>query len=213
MFTGIVATTGKLQSRVAHGADLRLRFEVPSALMADCKPGDSISVAGVCLTMLEPDSTGFSADLSVETLAKTSLGEREPGDPVNLELALRAADRLGGHLVSGHVDGRAKLISRTRQARSEQFDFATEQTLSRFIAVKGSVCLDGVSLTVNTASATQFSICIIPHTLAMTTLGHLAVGQQVNLEIDLIARYLDRLLQQSDPGLSAAGSRNNTHET
>ncbi len=205
MFTGIVATTGKLQSRVAHGTDLRLRFEVPSALMADCKPGDSISVSGVCLTMLEPDATGFSADLSVETLAKTSLGERKPGDPVNLELALRAADRLGGHMVSGHVDGLVKLISRTRQARSEQFNFEMEHALTRFIAVKGSVCLDGVSLTVNTASATQFSICIIPRTLEVTTLGRLAVGQQVNLEIDLIARYLDRLLQGSGPDINAAG--------
>jgi riboflavin synthase len=195
MFTGIVAATGKLQSRESHGGDLRIRFEVPSELMVDSKIGDSISISGCCLTMLEPDATGFSADLSVETLDKTSLGDRREGDSVNLELAMRASDRLGGHLVSGHVDGLATLVSRTADARSERFVFETDRSLARYIAPKGSACLDGVSLTVNEVDDNRFSICIIPHTLTVTTLGGLAAGEKVNLEVDLIARYLDRLNQ------------------
>ena len=195
MFTGIVASTGTLQARESHDGDLRIRFEVPAFLMEGCGVGDSISISGVCLTMLDPDATGFSADVSVETLDLTSLGSHQPGDKVNLELALRASDRLGGHLVSGHVDGLARLISRTTDARSERFVFETEQNLARFIAPKGSVCLDGVSLTVNIVEDNRFSICIIPHTLEVTTLGGLTVGQSVNLEVDLIARYLERLNQ------------------
>jgi riboflavin synthase len=195
MFTGIVAATGKLLSRETYDGDLRIRFEVPPELMAGCGIGDSISISGVCLTMLEPDATGFSADLSVETLDKTSLGNRRPGDSVNLELAMRASDRLGGHMVSGHVDGLARLVSRSEDGRSERFLFETDHSLARFIASKGSVCLDGVSLTVNDVDDNRFSICIIPHTLEVTTLGKLAEGEVVNLEVDLIARYLDRLNQ------------------
>jgi len=195
MFTGIVAATGKLLSTKSFDGDLRIRFEVPASLMMDSKIGDSISISGVCLTMLEPDASGFSADVSVETLDKTSLGSRRAGDRVNLELAMRASDRLGGHLVSGHVDGLAKLVSRTVDARSERFLFETDRGLARYIAPKGSACLDGVSLTVNEVDDNRFSICIIPHTLAVTTLGDLAVGGKVNLEVDLVARYLDRLNQ------------------
>jgi len=199
MFTGIIAAIGTLHEREPHEGDLRLRFEVPSELMRGCKSGDSISVSGVCLTMLEPDAAGFSADLSVETLARTSLGDRQAGDHVNLELALRASDRLGGHLVSGHVDGLAELVSRTADARSEHFEFKAEHGLARFIAPKGSVCLDGISLTVNEVDDNRFSVCIIPHTLNVTTLGGLAVGENVNLEADLIARYLERLNQYGHP--------------
>lgn len=195
MFTGIVAATGKMKSRVSYDGDLRIRFDVPPAMMEGCKVGDSISVSGVCLTMLDPDATGFSADVSVETLDKTSLGSRKEGDSVNLELAMRAADRFGGHLVSGHVDGLARLVSREGDARSERFLFETDRDLARYIAPKGSACLDGVSLTVNEVDDNQFSICVIPHTLTVTTLGVLEVGGEVNLEVDLIARYLDRLNQ------------------
>jgi riboflavin synthase len=131
--------------------------------------------------------------VSVETLDKTSLGDREPGEAVNLELAMRASDRLGGHLVSGHVDGLAKLLERTGDARSERFLFETDRGLARYIAPKGSACLDGVSLTVNEVEDNRFSICVIPHTLEVTTLGGLSVGDNANLEVDLIARYLDRL--------------------
>ena len=199
MFTGIVAATGKMLSRETYDGDMRIRFEVPPALMEGCNVGDSISISGVCLTMLEPDATGFSADLSVETLDKTSLGNRRPGDEINLELAMRASDRLGGHLVSGHVDGLATLISRKVDARSERFLFETDRSLARYIAPKGSACLDGVSLTVNDVDDNRFSICIIPHTLSVTTLGSLAAGDTVNLEVDLIARYLDRLNQYGHP--------------
>jgi riboflavin synthase len=198
MFTGIVATTGLIQSRETRDGDLRMRFDVPQDLMVDSKEGDSISVSGVCLTMLEPNENGFSADVSVETLDKTSLGSRTSGDHVNLELALRASDRLGGHMVSGHVDGLTELRSRTKDGRSERFEFKVDSELAKYIATKGSVCLDGVSLTVNTVSDDCFSICIIPHTLSVTTLGSLAVGNKVNLEVDLIARYLDRLNQYGD---------------
>ena len=145
--------------------------------------------------MLEPDETGFSADLSAETLDKTSLGRRKTGDSVNLELAMRASDRLGGHMVSGHVDGLATLVSRFEDGRRERFVFDTDHSLARFSASKGSVCLDGVSLTVNDVDDNRFGICIIPHTLEVTTLGSLAEGEVVNLEVDLIARYLDRLNQ------------------
>ena len=195
MFTGIVTATGILKSRDSYDGDLRIRFDVPPALMAGSKMGDSISISGVCLTMLDPDANGFSADVSVETLDKTSLGDRRPGDSVNLELAMRASDRLGGHLVSGHVDGLARLVSRIADARSERFLFEADRSLARYIAPKGSACLDGVSLTVNDVDDNRFSICIIPHTLTVTTLGSLAVGEKVNLEVDLIARYLDRLNQ------------------
>jgi riboflavin synthase len=198
MFTGIVATTGLIQSRETRDGDLRMRVDVPQGLMVDSKEGDIISVSGVCLTMLEPNENGFSADVSVETLDKTSLGSCSSGDHVNLELALRASDRLGGHMVSGHVDGLAELQSRTKDARSERFEFKVDSKLARYIATKGSVCLDGVSLTVNTVSDDCFSTCIIPHTLSVTTLGSLAVGNKVNLEVDLIARYLDRLNQYGD---------------
>jgi riboflavin synthase len=198
MFTGIVASNGVLKSRQSCDGDLRLRFDVDQNLTQDAKIGDSISVSGVCLTMLEPDENGFSADVSVETLDKTSLGDRNIGDHVNLELALLASDRLGGHLVSGHVDGLAELVSRTEDARSERFVFKADGSLAKYIAQKGSVCLDGVSLTVNEVTDNEFSICIIPHTLSVTTLGSLAAGDKVNLEVDLIARYLDRLNSYDD---------------
>lgn len=204
MFTGIVAATGKIADRESFGGDLRIRFEVPSELMSGSKVGDSISISGVCLTMLEPDATGFSADLSAETLDKTSLGQRRPGDRVNLELAMGASDRFGGHIVSGHVDGLASLVSRAEDARSERFVFETDRSLARYIAPKGSVCLDGVSLTVNEVDGNRFSICLIPHTLEVTTLGELAAGDVVNLEVDLIARYLDRL-NQYGPALPEGG--------
>jgi riboflavin synthase len=203
MFTGIVAATGTLKSLESFGDDLRIRFEVPPELMADSNIGDSCSVSGVCLTMLNPDETGFSADVSVETLDKTSLGDRQPGDRVNLELAMKASDRFGGHLVSGHVDGLARLVSRLEDGRSERFLFEADRSLARYIAPKGSVCLDGVSLTVNEVDDNRFSICIIPHTLEVTTFGELAAGDKVNLEVDLIARYLDRLNQY---GHSESGS-------
>ena len=157
--------------------------------------GDSVSVAGVCLTMLDPGITGFEADVSAETLALTTLGDKAVGDEVNLELALRAGDRIGGHFVSGHIDASIGLRSRQADGEAERFEFELPPELARFVCRKGSVCLDGVSLTVNSVADGSFSVCLIPHTLASTTLGALAVGERVNVEVDLIARYLDSLAQ------------------
>ena len=195
MFTGIVETKGTLLEIITVGGDSRLLIDCGSISIADCQQGDSIAVSGVCLTMLELDDTKFCADVSSETLDLTTLGKLQPGRKINLELAMRASDRLGGHMVSGHVDGLARLVSRTEDGRSERFLFETDRSLARFIASKGSACLDGVSLTVNEVDDNRFSICIIPHTLTVTTLGGLAAGEVVNLEVDLIARYLDRLNQ------------------
>ena len=198
MFTGIVSAKGSLKEKAALGGDVRLRIECGGLDMQNSREGDSIAVSGVCLTMLEPDESGFSADVSIETLELTTLGELEPGLPVNLELALSLEDRLGGHMVSGHVDGSGRLLSRRGDARSERFEFELPASLARYVAMKGSVCIDGVSLTVNDVEGTRFSVCLIPHTLEVTTLGMLQPGDPVNIEVDLIARYLERLATPED---------------
>ena len=200
MFTGIVTHLGELRSKENRNGDLRMAFQVRSPVLADARDGDSICVSGVCLTMLDAGVDGFCTDVSVETLAMTTLGDLAQGCRVNLELALRAADRLGGHLVSGHVDGRARLLSRKADARSERFLFEIPEGLARFVVPKGSVCIDGVSLTVNKVMEDRFEVCIIPHTLEVTTLGSLHVGQWVNFEVDMVARYLERLVQPGNPG-------------
>jgi riboflavin synthase len=194
MFTGIVTGRGLLQEKTMLGGDCRLRIECGDLGLETCHPGDSISVSGACLTMLDPDASGFTADVSRETLKLTGLGRIQIGQAVNLELALSLQDRLGGHLVSGHVDGRAQLISRREDARAERFEFGAPESLAKYIARKGSVCIDGVSLTVNEVDGTRFAVCLIPHTLEVTTLGSLEPGDEVNLEVDLIARYLERLV-------------------
>jgi len=202
MFTGIVTSTGILKNRTAMGGDYRLHFECSGLNLESAEIGDSISVSGVCLTMLEPGSEGFCADVSTETLSLTTLGGLKSGQAVNLELALRAEARLGGHLVTGHVDGKARLVARHRDARAERYEFEAPAPLARYIARKGSACLDGVSLTVNDVNGVNFSVCLIPHTLEVTTLGNLAPGDEVNLEVDLLARYLERLMavDYQDPG-------------
>lgn len=195
MFTGIVTAQGRLETAQASEGGRRIRVSsiVGHLDLADCRNGDSISVSGACLTMLGPGSGGFEADVSAETLALTTLGDKRQGDFLNLELALRASDRLGGHLVSGHVDERVPLISRQASGESQTMTFRLPDRLARFVCKKGSVCLDGVSLTVNSVSPGSFSVCVIPHTLATTTLGRLEADDEVNLEVDMIARYLDRL--------------------
>ncbi|MBT8048795.1 MAG: riboflavin synthase [Xanthomonadales bacterium] len=198
MFTGIVETTGKLEQKVSMGGDCRLHISCSDLNLETLRAGDSISVSGACLTMLEPDASGFFADVSTETLALTTLGQLREGQRLNLELALGVKARLGGHMVTGHVDGKARLISRNEDARAERFEFEVPASLARYVAKKGSVCLDGVSLTVNEVDGRTFTVCLIPHTLEITTLGNLAPGDEVNLEVDLIARYLERLL---DPDL------------
>jgi riboflavin synthase len=156
--------------------------------------GDSIAVAGVCLTVVALQPRAFSADVSRETLSLTTIGDWRVGRRVNLEPALRAGDALGGHLVSGHVDGVAELCERADEARSQRFRIRVPPALARYVARKGSVALDGVSLTVNAAEQQEFEVNLVPHTLAVTTLAGLAVGERVNLEVDVIARYTERLL-------------------
>ena len=194
MFTGIVETTGTLERKDEIGGDYRLVIHTGELSLAGCRTGDSISVSGACLTMLDPTADRFTADVSQETLTVTTLGAVEEGGRVNLELAMGVDDRMGGHLVTGHVDGKARLLSRREDARAERFDFEVPHDLARYIARKGSVCLDGVSLTVNGVDGDRFSVCLIPHTMAITTLGDLQPGDEVNLEVDLIARYLERLM-------------------
>ncbi len=194
MFTGIVTGLGRLATMEPAGEDQRMTFTVDGEGLEQARAGDSMCVSGACLTMLAPGNGQFSADVSTETLAKTRLGDLQPGDRVNLEPALRAEDRLGGHLVSGHVDGVGELLARVPDGRSERFHFRVPAGLGRYVAPKGSICIDGVSLTVNEVDGNEFQVCIIPHTLKVTTLGALEPGARVNIEVDMIARYLERLM-------------------
>lgn len=194
MFTGIIIATGGIESITEKGGDLEVGVDAPRLDFSRVNIGDSISVQGACLTVTRKEGTRFYADVSRETMAKTTFGTLRPGSRVNLEPSLRAGDALGGHLVSGHVDGVGKLIGAKEDARSRRLDFELPGDLKRFVAPKGSICINGVSLTVNGAVDTRFDVNIIPHTWLETTLGELRVGDLVNIEIDLIARYIDRLL-------------------
>jgi riboflavin synthase len=200
MFTGIVLGQGTTHSVTPKGGDVELGIAINSVAARHSAVGASISVQGVCLTVTRWEGEVFFADLSRETLSKSTLGDLRPGSSVNLEPALRAGDALGGHLVSGHIDGRAQLLASAADARSQRLRWRAPAALMRFIATKGSVALDGVSLTVNSVSAEEFAVNLIPHTLQVTTLGALTIGAQVNLEIDLIARYTARLLESSPGG-------------
>lgn len=198
MFTGIVSDQGKLVEVEEQGGDCRLVIKTNEAFLEGCAQGDSIMVSGVCLTAREIDRFEFSADVSVETTACTTLGSLLPGSSVNLERAMLASSRFDGHLVSGHVDAVAELFTRVKDGRAVRLTFNAPAALMKYIAVKGSVCLDGVSLTVNEVSDTTFSVCVIPHTLQVTTLGQLQTGAPVNMEVDMVARYLERLLASKD---------------
>ncbi|NND44537.1 MAG: riboflavin synthase [Xanthomonadales bacterium] len=198
MFTGIVTATGSVQTRAERGGDLRLTIQAGKVFLQGVKTGDSISVSGVCLTVTDLADALFSADISAETLACTTLGDVVEGGRVNLERPTQVGDRLDGHLVTGHVDGVATLVESAPDGRSRRLTFEAPAGLMRYIAPKGSVCLDGVSLTVNGADDRRFEVCVIPHTLAVTTLGELDVGQGANLEVDLVARYLERLLTSGE---------------
>ena len=193
MFTGLVQEVGEIRALEPRGGDLRLEIGFRSLDAARLNLGASICVDGVCLTVAANSGTSFAADVSGETLRVTTLGAKRAGARVNLEPALRAGDNLGGHWVSGHVDGVAEVLHTARDARSLAVTLAAPTTLARYIARKGSVTLDGVSLTVNAVDGANFSINLIPHTLEVTTLGSLAPGVHVNLEIDLLARYVERL--------------------
>ncbi len=195
MFTGLIQALGRLHSLEPRGGDQRLRVTVDTAFLKGVREGDSIAVAGVCLTALDIDGPGFCADVSTETLSCTTLGGLATGALLNLERSLTLATPLGGHFVSGHVDGIGHVRSITADARSQRWLFDVPMELRRYIARKGSIAVEGVSLTVNEVDASGFGVNLIPHTLAHTNLGQLAAGARVNLEIDLIARYVERLLE------------------
>lgn len=198
MFTGIIEATGSISDIQPKGTDTRLRIHTGKLSLADVKLGDSIAVNGVCLTVIELPGDGFWADVSGETLLKTTLAMAKKGTRVNLEKALLPTTRLGGHLVSGHVDGVGEVISRENAGRSIQFRIRAPQSLACYIAQKGSICVDGISLTVNEIVNDVFNLNIVPHTLAETTMADFQPGRQVNLEVDIIARYLERMLTADD---------------
>jgi riboflavin synthase len=196
VFTGIVLDVGRVQAVESRGGDVHIVIELDRLDPAGIRIGDSICVQGCCLTATEIRGCTFSADVSRETLSLTTLGDFRPGTPVNLEPSLKAGDALGGHLVSGHVDGVGTLTSMSGDARSQRLKFTVPRELARYIARKGSVAVDGVSLTVNEVEDNVFGVNIIPHTQQVTTLGRLAVGARVNIEIDQVARYVERLLPE-----------------
>ena len=197
MFTGIVQGVGRIRSVEPHGGDVTMWIETGDVPLAGVEIGGSIAVNGCCLTAIEFEPNAFKADLSRETLSLTTAGQWHPGTAVNLEKALTAGQALGGHYVTGHVDGVGQVVGRHDDARSVRVEFEVPAELARYIARKGSVTVDGVSLTVNGASGTRFDVNLVPHTLEVTILGGYRPGSRVNLEVDIIARYLERLVAES----------------
>jgi riboflavin synthase len=194
MFTGLIEAVGRIAALEPRGGDLRLSVAVGALPFADVALGESIAVSGCCLTVVDFDDRQFSADVSNESLARTTLCGLVVGAAVNLERAMLPTTRFGGHLVSGHVDGIGRVEAIASDGRAQRWRFAAPAGLMRYIAEKGSVCVDGVSLTVNDVDAAAFEVALIPHTLAHTAFGEARVGQGVNLEVDLVARYVERLL-------------------
>lgn len=195
MFTGIIEAIGSVKSLQQLQSEWRLAVNTASLDLRDVKLGDSIAVSGCCLTVVELTASGFSADVSNETMACTILGSLQEGSRVNLEKAMLAASRFGGHIVSGHVDGVGQLVGSKPDGQSVRLDFEVPDALAKYIADKGSICIDGTSLTVNEVRGVTFSINVIPHTQIETIIGEYVVGSKVNLEVDLVARYLERLMQ------------------
>ena len=202
MFTGIIKTRGTITAVEQRGGDVRLAISSVGLPWADYEVGESIAVNGVCLTAVEIRADGFDTDVSVETLDVTALGALKVGSVVNLEPSLSLGERLGGHLVSGHVDCTGTVVSRTADARSIRLAFEIPAEYARYVAKKGSVCIDGVSLTINEVSGSRFELNIIPHTAEVTIIGGYAVGTVVNVEVDLVARYLERLIGTDTDGIS-----------
>lgn len=195
MFTGLITDVGRVRERDA--LDKGVRFVIETGFpIGEVAIGASIACGGACLTVVEKGSDRFAVDVSPETLDRTTLGDWQPGTPVNLERSLRLGDELGGHLVSGHVDGVAEIADRRPDGEAVRFTVRPPAGLERYIASKGSVTLDGVSLTVNEVSGAGFGVCVIPHTLVCTTLGDLQPGDRVNIEVDMLARYVARLLDE-----------------
>lgn len=203
MFTGIIEAVGEVVALEPRGGDLRLRVRSGKLPLEGIQLGDSIATSGVCLTVVDLPGDGYWVDVSAETLSCTTLRDWALGQRVNLERALTPTTRLGGHLVSGHVDGVGEVLERRDDARSVRFTLRTPAGLARYVAAKGSICVDGVSLTVNAVDGDRFELNIVPHTLAETTLAEFQPGRRVNLEVDVIARYLERLLlgeRAAEPG-------------
>ena len=195
MFTGIIQAVGEVAAMQPSGGDLRLRIHSGKLDLGDVALGDSICTNGTCLTVIELPGDGYWADVSVETLIFSTLGDLKPGSRVNLEKALTPESRLGGHIVSGHVDGVGEVVSLQEDARSWRVVLRAPNELAKYIAHKGSICIDGTSLTVNAVNGAEFDLNIIPQTMAETTFGQYHSGSRVNLEVDVIARYLERLMQ------------------
>jgi len=200
MFTGLIEGVGSLAAREARGGDARLRIDTGTLPFADVAPGESIAVNGVCLTVVAFGAAHFEADASNETLALTTLGMLPVGRALNLERAMRPSDRLGGHLVSGHVDGVGRVLSVRDDARAQRWRFSAPRALSRYIAKKGSICVDGTSLTVNEVDGEGFEVALVPHTVSHTAFSRTREGDAVNLEVDLVARYVERLLSAREGG-------------
>lgn len=196
MFTGLIQGVGRLRSRETRAGDMRLVIDIGTLPFADAALGESIAVNGCCLTVVAFDAASFAVDASNETLALTTLGGLHAGAPVNLERAMQAHERFGGHIVSGHVDGVGRVIDIQPDGRAQRWRFAMPPSLAKYVAKKGSICVDGVSLTVNAADDAGFEVALIPHTVSHTVFAHARAGDAVNLEIDLVARYVERLLQE-----------------
>jgi riboflavin synthase len=211
MFTGIIESLGTVAAMESRGGDLRLTVRAPGLNLAGARLGDSIAVNGVCLTVTTLDDERFAADVSRESLSVTTLGELGIGDRVNLEQALTLATRLGGHLVSGHVDGVGELLAMEADARSTRVQFRAPDPLARYIAAKGSITIDGASLTVNHIDGAIFDVNIIPHTWGLTRFSVYRIGSRVNLEVDLVARYLERLVLGERAAESGSNSSLSEH--
>jgi riboflavin synthase len=195
MFTGIILAIGKIAAIGRRAGDCQLKIDTGKLSLIDVALGDSIAVNGVCLTAVDLGTHYFCADVSNETLSRTILNTATVGTPVNLELALTPSTRMGGHIVSGHVDGIGTVIEKKADGNSYRFTFKAPDNLAKYIAEKGSICINGISLTVNEVKGAAFSVNIVPYTLKDTTLGTATVGTKVNLEVDLLARYMERLMQ------------------
>ncbi|HCG8444147.1 TPA: riboflavin synthase [Vibrio parahaemolyticus] len=195
MFTGIVEAVGKLTAITPKGEDITVTVDVGKLDMSDVKLGDSIATNGVCLTVIDFGSNYYSADLSLETLKKTGFANYQVGEKVNLEKAMLPTTRFGGHIVSGHVDGVGEIVERNQVGRAIEFWVAMPAEISKYVAEKGSITVDGISLTVNDLRKNAFKLTIVPHTCEETTIDQFQVGRKVNLEVDVLARYMERLLQ------------------
>ena len=194
MFTGIISAIGDIANLEQRGGDVRLTIRTGNLSLSDVQLGDSIACNGACLTAVELTGEGFVADVSVETLNLTTIGNWKTGSRINLEKAMQAIDRFGGHIVSGHVDGIGEVVALEEDARSWRFRIRAPRELAKYIAHKGSITLDGTSLTINKVEGSEFELNIVPHTMTQTVMGDYKAGTQVNLEVDLVARYLERLL-------------------